>query len=224
MTRFTDTLHEAASAIWQASHGHPFLTELRDGTLAAERFAYYMKQDYAYLKEYAKIFAYGSIKARDLETMGMFAKLLDSTLHVEMELHRQYAERLGISRRELEETVSAPVTAAYTSYLLTTAATGNLAELTAALLPCMWSYCEIGTAIAAAHPQSLSHPFYGEWVEMYASEDFSKLNDWCRDLMDRLAAGLPEGELAALTERFVTASRFEYMFWDMAYRMEGWPV
>lgn len=223
MTLFTDTLHDAASAVWQASHKHPFLTELRDGTLAVERFAFYMKQDYVYLKEYAKMFAYGCIKARDLETMGMFAKLLDSTLNVEMELHRQYAERLGIPRQELEETAHAPVTSAYTSYLLNAASAGNLAELTAALLPCMWSYCEIGSAIAAC-PDTLSHPLYGEWVEMYASEEFAKLNEWCMELMNRLAEGLPAAELAVLTERFVTASRFEYLFWDMAYRMEEWPV
>ncbi|MNN76112.1 TENA/THI-4/PQQC family protein [compost metagenome] len=59
---------------------------------------------------------------------------------------------------------------------------------------------------------------------MYASEEFSKLNEWCMELMNRLAEGLPEGELAVLTERFVTASRYEYLFWDMAYRMEEWPV
>jgi thiaminase (transcriptional activator TenA) len=223
MTTFTDKLHEATFHIWQASHQHPFLTELRDGTLAAERFAFYMKQDYAYLKEYAKMFAYGSIKAKDLDTMGLFAKLLDSTLNVEMELHRQYAERLGIPRQELEDTKPASVTTAYTSYLLNAAAAGNLAELTAALLPCTWSYCEIGTAIAA-HPGALEHPFYGEWVEMYASPEFAKLNEWCMELMNQLAEGLPEGELAVLTERFVTASRFEYLFWEMAYRMEEWPV
>lgn len=223
MTKFTDRLHEAAYTIWQASHKHPFLTELRDGTLAAERFAFYMKQDYTYLKEYAKVFAYGSIKARDLTTMGMFAKLLDSTLNMEMELHRQYAERLGIPRQELEETKPAPVTSAYTSYLLTAASAGSLAELTAALLPCTWSYCEIGAAMAA-YPGTRSHPFYGEWVEMYASAEFAQLNEWCMELMNRLAEGLPEGELAVLTERFVTASRFEYLFWEMAYRMEEWPV
>ncbi|MNP80316.1 Thiaminase-2 [compost metagenome] len=59
---------------------------------------------------------------------------------------------------------------------------------------------------------------------MYASDEFRKLNDWCIGLMDRLAADASERERALLIERFTTASRFEYLFWDMAYRKEEWPV
>lgn len=223
MEKFSDTLYERARAIWEASHRHPFLTELRDGTLDVGRFAYYMKQDYVYLIDYAKIFALGSLKSRDLETMGMFAKLLDSTLNGEMELHRQYAEKFGISREELEATRPSPSTVAYTKYLLDAAQAGSLAELTAVLLPCMWSYWEIGT-LFARHPGALEHPLYREWILMYASEEFGELARWCIGLMDRLAEGLPEREKEVLIERFLTASRFEYLFWDMAYRQEEWPI
>lgn len=223
MPRFTETLYEQAREVWEASHGHPFLTELRDGTLSVDRFAYYMRQDYVYLIDYAKIFAIGSLKSRDLETMGMFARLLDSTLNVEMELHRQYAEKFGISREELEATKPSPTTTAYTKYLLDASNSGSLAELVAVLLPCMWSYWEIGTTFKAV-PGALNHPLYKEWIEMYASEEFGELARWCIGLMDRLADGLPERELAALSERFIMASKFEYLFWDMAYRKEEWPI
>lgn len=223
MTRFSEVLYDRSKAIWAASHNHPFLTELKGGVLSPDRFAYYMKQDYVYLIDYAKLFALGSIKARDLDTMGMFARLLDSTLNVEMGLHRQYAEKFGISREELEATRPSPTTVAYTKYLLDAAGNGSLAELTAVLLPCMWSYWEIGT-LFAAHPGALDHPLYKEWIEMYASAEFGELARWCIGLMDRLAEGLPERELDVLIDRFNTASRFEYLFWDMAYRQEEWPV
>ncbi|WP_438448169.1 thiaminase II [Gorillibacterium sp. sgz5001074] len=223
MTRFSQVLYERAKPIWEASHKHPFLTELRDGTLSPDRFAYYMKQDYVYLIDYAKIFAWASIKARDLETMGMFARLLDNTLNVEMELHRQYAEKFGVTREELEATRPSPTTVAYTKYLLDAAGSGSLAELTAVLLPCMWSYWEIGTRFNA-YPGAADHPLYGEWVMMYASPEFGELAEWCIELMDRLAEGLPERELDGLVDRFNMASRFEYLFWDMAYRREEWPL
>lgn len=223
MTPFSQILYAHGREIWESSHRHPFLTELRDGTLPVERFAYYMKQDYVYLMDYAKVFAYGSIKAKDLETMGMFARLLDSTLNTEMELHRQYAARLGITSRDLEETKPAPTTLAYSNYLLDAAATGSLAELAAALLPCMWSYHEIGVSISK-HPGALDHPLYREWIETYASQEFGDLAVWCAHLVDRLAEDLPEREQKVLLERFLTASRFEYLFWDMAYRKEEWPV
>ena len=50
--------------------------------------------------------------------MVKFAELLHSTLNVEMELHRQYAERFGVTREELEQTGPPPTTVAYTKYML----------------------------------------------------------------------------------------------------------
>lgn len=223
MNQFSDRLYEAAKGIWEESHSHPFLTELSSGTLDPQRFIYYMKQDYVYLIEYSKMFAIGSIKARDLDTISKMAELLHSTLHVEMELHRQYADRFGISRAELEATSPSPTMIAYTKYMLDAATNGTLADVVAALLPCMWSYREAGCRFAQI-PEALEHPLYREWVLMYSSEEFGKLTDWTISLMNELAEGLPERELARLEHHFVTASKFEYLFWDMAYRKEEWPV
>ncbi|GFN30142.1 thiaminase II [Paenibacillus xylaniclasticus] len=223
MSRFSDRLYQSAREIWAQCHEHPFLKELREGTLDPERFIYYLKQDYVYLIDYAKLFAMASMKSRDLETMTKFAELLHSTLHVEMSLHRDYAARFGVTREELEQTIPAPTTVAYTKYLLDTASQGSLAEVVAALLPCMWSYREIGFAFATI-PGALDHPLYREWIMMYSSEEFGALTDWTIEMMDRLAEGLPEQELDRLEERFLTASKLEYMFWDMAYRKEEWPI
>jgi thiaminase/transcriptional activator TenA len=220
---FSERLYRSAHEIWTKSHEHPFLQELKQGTLASDRFIYYLKQDYVYLIDYAKMFAIGSLKSRDLETMAKFAGLLHSTLHVEMELHRQYAERFGVTREELEQTRPAPTTVAYTKYMLDAALQGTLAEGVAALLPCMWSYREIGAAFVK-FPGALDHPLYRDWILMYGSDEFSALTDWCIDLINRLAKDLPEQELAQLEEHFVFASKLEYMFWDMAYRKEEWPV
>jgi len=223
MRLFSERLFESAKHIWEASHEHPFLTELSHGTLDVQRFIYYMKQDYIYLIEYSKMFAIGSIKSDDLETISRLAELFHSTLHVEMELHRQYGERFGISRVELESTTPSPTTIAYTKYMLDTATNGSLADVIAALLPCMWSYHEAGCRFAKL-PKALDHPLYREWVLMYSSDDFGRLTDWTISFMNELAEGLPERELARLEKIFVIASKFEYLFWDMAYRKEEWPV
>ncbi len=220
---FSERLYRVVRPVWEQCHAHPFLIGLRDGTLEPERFVFYMKQDYVYLIDYAKMFALGSLKARDLETMGIFAELLHSTLNVEMELHRRYAERLGIGREELEKTEPGPTTIAYTKYMLEAAQQGSLAEVVAALLPCMWSYREIGTTFAA-YEGALDHPLYRDWILMYSSKEFGELTDWTVALMDKLAERLPERELARLEELFIVTSKFEYMFWDMAYRQEEWPL
>ncbi|TGU86342.1 thiaminase II, partial [Mesorhizobium sp. M00.F.Ca.ET.186.01.1.1] len=102
MATFTDRLLRSVAPIWEQVHQHPFVTGLGDGTLPVDAFKFYMKQDYIYLIDYAKMFALASVKAYDLETSARFAALQESTLNTEMELHRQYAARFGISREELE--------------------------------------------------------------------------------------------------------------------------
>ncbi|MCM3759262.1 thiaminase II [Alkalihalobacillus oceani] len=220
---FTDHLYETAKPIWEKGYQHPFVQGIGDGTLDPERFSFFMCQDYVYLIEYARLFALGSLKAPDLSTMSTFAKLLDATLNMEMELHRQYAEKLGISREELEATEPAPTTLAYSSYMLNLSQRGSLAELIAALLPCAWSYGEIGERLAQI-PGAVDHPLYGEWIRMYDSEDFKELATWLIDLLNELAEGKSETEKKQLETIFIHTSKFEYLFWDMAWEQAGWTI
>ena len=222
MTLFHQRLMDRVAPIWERTHQHPFVTGLGDGTLPVESFRFYMKQDYLYLIDYAKMFALGSVKAYDLQTSAKFAALQESTLNTEMALHRQYAERFGISREELEATEPSFVLISYTSYMLKVAQQGSLAELVSALLPCMWSYWEIGKRLAKVEG-ALDHDLYGEWVRMYSSDEFGELALWLIDIMDQLAEGKSEQELTRLEEHFLVTSRLEYLFWDMAYRRELWP-
>jgi thiaminase (transcriptional activator TenA) len=222
--KFTQTLYEKVSGVWEKTHEHPFVVGMGKGDLPVESFIRYMKQDYVFLLDYSKLFAIGAVKARDLETMASFAKLLNETLHGEMELHRQYAARFGITNQELEETKATPINLAYTRYMLNVAQNGSLAELISALLPCMWSYWEISKLLAERYPSAIERSLYGEWIKMYSSNEFGTLATWLIDLLDKQAEGKPERELACLEEHFVTTSRFEYMFWDMVYRGDDWPV
>jgi thiaminase (transcriptional activator TenA) len=220
--RFADYLHRRAAPIWEAQHQHPFVQGIGDGTLEVEKFKHWVKQDYLYLIDYARLFATAVTKAPDLETMTKFAELVHAVLNVEMDLHRSYAREWGISAEELEKTQKAPACQAYTDFLLRTAALGNFPELVGALLPCMWGYCEIGLTLAQRGMPADSR--YVKWIRMYSAAEFVELTDWTRNLMDRLAAGLPQEALQRIEDAFLTSSRFEYAFWEMAYRLEQWPV
>jgi len=136
MLRFTDRLHELAEPIWEAQHAHPFVRGIGDGTLDVEKFKFWVRQDYLFLIDYARLLSMAVVKTPDLPTMRRFAALVQSTLDVEMELHRAYAAGFGISLHELEAETKAPTTQAYTDFLLR-AASGDYTELLAALLPCM---------------------------------------------------------------------------------------
>jgi len=181
----TERLHQVATPIWQQTLTHPFVTGLGAGTLPLEKFRFYMCQDYVFLIEYSRLLALATAKAPDLATMGRFANLLDATLNREMALHREFAAQCGISAAALAVTLAAPTTRAYTDHLVRVAALGNLAEAVAALLPCQWGYCEIGQTLAR-RGKPATVPFYGQWIEMYASPEFAALQSGCANCSTHL--------------------------------------
>ncbi|MDH3497472.1 MAG: thiaminase II [Gemmatimonadota bacterium] len=219
---FTDDLHAAARGIWDAQHAHPFVRGIADGSLAEERFTRWVLQDYRYLKEFARIFAWAVAKADDLASMSWYAAVLNLTLNTEMDLHRQYAARFGLSSADLEAAPMWPTTRAYTDFLVRTAADGDMADLVAALLPCAWGYVDIAQRLAAGNVPRDQR--YADWIAQYASEEFAQAAQWLRDEMNRLAEDAGAAKRAKLTELFVLSSRYEWQFWEMCWEGEAWAV
>src|SRR5215213_1639969 len=219
--RFTDHLARLAEPIWQAQHAHPFVRGIGDGSLEIERFAYWVRQDYLFLIEYCRLFGLAAARAPDLETISRFADLLQATARTEMDLHRGYAAQFGISTDVLGAETMAPTTRGYTDFLLRVAATGDFAELAAALLPCMWGFSEIGRRLAEQPRPADAR--YAAWIEMYADPEFAALADWCRDLVDRLAEDAGPAARDRMAAAFVTSSRYELAFWEASYTLERWP-
>ncbi len=212
---FDDTLRSAADDLWEAQHAHPFVRGLGDGSLPAARFREYIAQDYVFLIDYGRLLALGAARSPDLPTMRRFADLTQAILVTEMDLHRGLAASWGIDEPTLAATKPTPVTSAYVDFLLRTAALGDFAELVAALLPCMWSYAEIGERLAAAQASGAADPGpYAEWVATYASAEFQDLAAWCRGLTAELAADAGPATRDRMTRAFLAASRHEVAFWE----------
>jgi thiaminase/transcriptional activator TenA len=223
---FADDVEKKAEHIRHAILNHPFVSGIGDGTLDLERFKFYVMQDYVYLIDYSRVLALASARSPDLEDMGWFARLLHETINTEMELHRSYCAQFGITRRQLDEVRAAPTTLAYTNFLLNTAYQGSYPELAASFLPCQWGYWEIGDHLARkGEPKEA--PLYCQWIQMYVSDEYKALAEWARSLVNRLAekAGPPDCDAVMGMERaYLTSLRYEYLFWDMAYKLETWPV
>ncbi len=216
----TDRFHEAAAGVWKGCLNHPFVTGIGDGTLPAEKFQFFMLQDYLYLFDYARVFALGVVKARTPELMRTFAKNVDAILDGEMKIHRTYMERLGITEEQVFAVKPALDNLSYTNYMLSVAQAGGVMEIVASILACSWSYAEIGQALAGI-PGAAEHPFYGEWICGYASEEYAATNQALIELMDDLAADASEEQIAYLTDVFVNCSRYELGFWDMSWEMRS---
>ena len=217
---YSDALREEASHIWEKIFEHPFLAEMGDGSLPLEKFRFYAIQDYAYLINFARCLGLAGAKADDLETMRALADLFKASLTVEIEMLEGLCERIGIPPEELREAEAAPTNFAYTRHLLHIAYSGTVGEIMASMLPCMWSYQLIGERLAG----KTEHPIYGEWCATYASKEYADLVGWFRGLTDRCAEGAGEAVRERMRRHFVLSSRYEYMFWEMAYREEEWPV
>ena len=216
----SEALHAAAAPVWEKCLAHPFVTGLGDGSLPVEKFRYFMLQDYLYLFDYARVFALGVVKARDPRLMRTFAANVDAILGGEMEIHRTYMARLGITEEQVFAVKPALDNLSYTNYMLSVASTGGPAEIVASILACSWSYAEIGQALARI-PGAAEHPFYGEWIQGYASDSYAATNQSLIELMDALAADASGEQLAQLTDIFVNCSRYELGFWDMSWEMRA---
>ncbi|MFQ3295535.1 MAG: thiaminase/transcriptional activator TenA [Halobacteriales archaeon] len=219
---FTDEIRDDAVAIWEAILDHPMVEQLGEGTLDEEPFRYWLRQDYVYLIEYGRLFALGAATAPTLDRMSTMAELLESTINAEMDLHRSYAEAFDVSPAALEATTPSPTTRAYTDFLIRTASMGTFGDIAAVLLPCMWGFNATGNRLAAQGKPD--HKHYATWIEMYSGEEFTELTDWCKDLMDDVAADATATDRERYRKLFLTSARYEYRFWDAAWRQEDWTV
>lgn len=219
--RFTDHLWSEIAPIFEAILRHPFLVGLTDGHLERDRFMFYVVQDALYLREFARALSVAAAKAPREEWIILLNDHAAGALRVERALHEDFFREMGVSPDAVAETPMAPTNLAYTSYLLAVAYARPFAEVMAALLPCYWIYAEVGKALGA---RGSPDPLYRRWIETYGAEDFAAIVRAVLDLTNRLAEAVPPETQAAMRRHFVTTARYEWMFWEMGYQRETWPV
>ena len=218
---FTDDLWGAIDTIYAAILRHPFLTGLTDGSLARESFRFYAVQDALYLREFARGLSLAGARAPRDEWIIMFDEHAAEALRVERALHEGFFREFGLAPADVAATPLAPTNLAYTSYLLSVAYGRPFHEAVAALLPCYWIYWEVGKTLErAGSPDAL----YARWIGTYASEAFGDAVRGALAATDAVAASVGPAEREAMRRHFVTTSRYEWMFWEMGYRRESWPV
>ena len=216
----SERLRLHAFPLWQRQLEHPFVVALGNGSLPRANFEFYIRQDARFLDVLTQIFAYAVTKTTDHRLMEQFGKHLLQTLLVEADLHQRYAARFGLTAGEMAATPLAPTNYAYTRHLLSIAATETLPALLTSMLPCAWIYAEVGRHLVGnAIP---GHP-YVDWLSMYASPDFDEVGIWLRGELDSQATVIGPEEEAHLHDIFLTSTRYEWFFWDMAWRLEQWP-
>ncbi|MFC3057386.1 TenA family protein [Paenirhodobacter populi] len=202
---------------WWAYTRHTFVEGLCDGTLPRPAFLTYLRQDYIFLKHFARAWSLAVVKAGTLTEMQTASATVHALLHTEMALHVGICAAAGIDLEALEATEEASENLAYTRYVLETGYSGDFLDLLAALAPCVLGYGEIGARLLAGAADTP----YRDWIETYGGAEYQQLCYETGALIDRAVADrlgpAPEAlpRWRELSARFRTASRLEAAFWGL---------
>jgi thiaminase (transcriptional activator TenA) len=218
---FTSELWHDVADIYEAILAHPFLAGLTDGGLSPESFAFYVVQDALFLRRYAQALSIVAGRAPDAASTEMFARHAAGIVTTEMSLHQSLMADLDLDPASVDAAQEAPTTLAYTSYLLATAGSGSYGEAVGALLPCYWIYWEVGKHLLE---RGSPNPRYRRWIDTYGGDQYGSDAREVIAATDKLSADLGPRDRQQVRRHFRVTSRYEWMFWDMAYHRQTWPV
>jgi len=221
MMRFTEEAWQRTTALRRAIHRLPFNTELAAGTLAPERFRFYIMQDALYLAQYSRVLSLAAAKAPDTASSQIFGHSALGAIAVEQRLHEHYLREFGVEPAAVAAAEAAPDCLAYTSFLLATAHQRPWEVLVAALLPCFWIYWDVASAITSgAAPKNR----YQAWIDTYADQAFGEAVQRVIAIADEAAARATPARREDMLAAFARSAQYEWLFWDGAYHQRGWPT
>ena len=200
----TDTLVEQNEALWHQATRHPFLEQVKDGSIAEERFARWLVQDYHFVRRGFSMLCLLSADAprRDhpLLVGGMAA------LGAEMTWFEENADAFDL---DLDQPLL-PACRAYSDFLLALPREPYPAQIVG-----LWAmeraYME---AWSTAQPAA---PRYASFVDHWTNPEFE---DWVEALAAAADAALVEAsetERQAAADTFHWIARYERAFWQMAF-------
>ncbi|TMR99411.1 TenA family protein [Nonomuraea basaltis] len=197
----SEKLHAVGRPMLQAQLEHPTVAGIARGDLAEPVFRSWLEQDYLFLLDYVRVFARLAWQAPAAH-LGDLVDLAHSTYHDELSLHRSLSAEFGA---DLEGAVKGPACAAYTAFLLESAA--SYEEGLAALYPCMWGYSSLGRILAEDPP---AEPRYRAWVDTYADPGFAALTVRIAQMIDEASPDPARAEAL-----FAEGMAHELAFWSV---------
>lgn len=153
---------------WCVYTHHAFTARMGQDTLSPQAFIWYLRQDYIYLRHYARIWAKAaSDPSCRLDDIGRFAEVSQLVVK-ETEMHVALCAEWGVSREELELTPESRATMIYTRSMLDHATEGLL-PLLVAVASCALGYAEVGLWLVS---QRKGPTKFDKWINEYGGKDF----------------------------------------------------
>lgn len=200
---------------------HPFVLALSAGTLPPDVFARYLLDDSHYLVGFARALATLATRAPTPELGALLARMVTETVASERLLHRNFLLPRGIDPDAPGGAEPSPTCRAYVGTVLADAVVAPIEVGLAGVLPCFRVYAEVGRALLTTEPAA-THP-YRQWIATYTDPAFNDAVRLVEAGTDALAREASTRRAADMMIAYERATRFEWMFWDAAWRGEDWP-
>ena len=213
---FVQQLVQESLPVWEQCLHSEFLERLADGTLDEACFKGYIVEDSLYLREYAKVFAWGMTKAADMQTIRTYYSLLSFVNENEDAERLRCLRQFGLTDEGIQSLPLRPENRAYVDCMINAAKNGEgEAECIMACLPCMLSYGWIFQKMLDRSP-AVRDTLYGPLVQDYAGPGYA---DACRAwgaYAEKVCTGLSPERAARCRAIFHDCSVHELHFWEMS--------
>ena len=122
---FVSALVQADLPVWEQCLQTEFLQKMENGTLSEDCFKSYLVEDSLYLREYAKIFAWGMTKATTMAAMRTYYSLLSFVQENEDLTRLRYLEEYGLREADIQSLPLRPENRAYLDCMIDAARNGE---------------------------------------------------------------------------------------------------
>ncbi|WP_404457336.1 thiaminase II [Oceanobacillus kapialis] len=219
---FSEQLRKENDDLFEAIFHHSFVQGVGKGDISKEALAHYVKADFEYLNAFMQIYGIALAKSQNREDIAYFFDQIKFVLHDEIHPHRNFCEHIGVKYENLQGHPLPPTADHYIKHMMYHAQMGSPGEILAALLPCPWTYWEIGQTLMKEFEPSIEHPFY-DWISFYVGEEIEHTTNELRTRLDQFAANSSPEEKEKMKDAFRKSCQLELKFWEMAYTLEEWP-
>jgi thiaminase (transcriptional activator TenA) len=216
----SDDLKQDVGPLWQRVVTHPFVLELGEGSLPRQTFDVYFDQDYLFLKDWAVLLSLATAKAPDFDCARQTVGFLHLGLGGEEGLFQRAFQERGLSRQDIASLEYLPTTLHYSGYLRRLAYEGSFIEVIATLLAVEWPYLDWAQRLEGAGKRPDNY-YYQTWIDIHTSKGMRGFVDWLQRTVD--AAPPSADQRRSLQTIFRNVLRYEFLFFEMAYRGESWP-
>lgn len=206
--KFSEYLIKKAESIWKEFLPHKFLIEMANNRIERRTFEKWFIQDYEFVKCALRFMNIISSKA----PYKLLKFLIDSIYYIRKEL--EIFERKAIELKIKLDSEKSFICKSYCNFLISSAFEYSFFENFAIY------YCEEKAYYEAwkwVKENMKNDSIYKEFIEHWSSDDFKNYVEKLEKILNEMAEEASTKERKNAEILFIETSKFEKLFWQMAY-------